>query len=38
MTPQVNTALARRIKKYRESTDTENLFHFTDYSLEEKPT
>lgn len=33
-----NTELARKIKKYRQSTDTENLLHFTDVTVEEKPT
>ena len=38
MTNLGNSEAARRVRKYRESTRTENLFHFTDPSLEEKPT
>jgi hypothetical protein len=38
MNIDTNSELARKIKKYRQSTDTENLLHFTDVTVEEKPT
>lgn len=33
-----NSEISRGIRKYRQATNTENLFHFNDPTLEEKPT
>ena len=33
-----NSEISRAIRKYRQATNTENLFHFNDPTLEEKPT
>jgi hypothetical protein len=38
MNIDTNSELARRMKKYRQATGTENLLDFTDVTVEEKPT